>query len=247
MARGRRRDRGRRTCHPHARRDRPAELPWAELGVDVVIESTGRFRTRAAAAKHLEAGAAQGDHLGAGEGRRSLRTQPSCSASTSTRSMTPTRHHVISNASCTTNCLAPVAKVLHEAVGIKHGLMTTVHAYTADQNLLDGPHSDLRRARSAAINLVPDVDRRREGARLGDSRARGPPARLRGPRAAADRVAGRPDRRGRAADDQGGDQRRVRASGATAARSLASSPTPRIRSSPPTSSSRPTRRSSTPG
>ena len=77
----------------------------------------------------------------------------------------PERHHVITNASCTTNCLAPVAKVLHETVGIRHGLMTTIHAYTADQNLLDGPHKDLRRARAAALNLVPDLDRRRQGRR----------------------------------------------------------------------------------
>ena len=82
-------------------------------------------------------------------------TRPSSSASTSSEVYDPERHHIISNASCTTNCLAPVAKVLHETVGIRHGLMTTVHAYTADQNLLDGPHKDLRRARAAALNLVP--------------------------------------------------------------------------------------------
>ena len=132
----------------------PAALPWSDLGIDVVIESSGRFRTRAAAAQHLEAGA-----------RKVIISAPAKGAEPVDATVVlgvnfdevydPDRHHVISNASCTTNCLAPVAKVLHDAVGIKQGLMTTVHAYTADQNLLDGPHSDLRRARSAAINLVP--------------------------------------------------------------------------------------------
>ena len=132
----------------------PTALPWAELGVDVVIESTGRFRTRAAAAQHLEAGA-----------RKVIISAPAKGEEPPDATVVigvnfeqvydPERHHVISNASCTTNCLAPVAKVLHDTVGIKHGLMTTVHAYTSDQNLLDGPHSDLRRARAAAINLIP--------------------------------------------------------------------------------------------
>ncbi len=132
----------------------PAKLPWAELEVDVVIESTGRFRTREAAAKHLEAGASKVIVSAPMKGD----TPPDATVVLGVNFdevYDPDRHHVISNASCTTNCLAPVAKVLHEAVGIKHGLMTTVHAYTADQNLMDGPHSDLRRARSAAINLVP--------------------------------------------------------------------------------------------
>jgi glyceraldehyde 3-phosphate dehydrogenase len=132
----------------------PLALPWAELGVDVVIESTGRFRTRAAAAQHLEAGA-----------RKVIISAPAKGDEPADATVVlgvnfdqvydPDRHHVISNASCTTNCLAPVAKVLHETVGIKHGLMTTVHAYTSDQNLLDGPHTDPRRARSAAINIIP--------------------------------------------------------------------------------------------
>jgi glyceraldehyde 3-phosphate dehydrogenase len=132
----------------------PGALPWEELSVDVVIESTGRFRTRAAAAKHLDAGA-----------KKVIISAPAKGGDEADATVVlgvnfdevydPDTHHVISNASCTTNCLAPVAKVLHEAVGIKHGLMTTVHAYTSDQNLLDGPHSDLRRARSAAINIVP--------------------------------------------------------------------------------------------
>jgi glyceraldehyde 3-phosphate dehydrogenase len=132
----------------------PASLPWSELGVDVVIESTGRFRTRAAAAEHLEAGA-----------RKVIISAPAKGSEPADATVVlgvnfddvydPDAHHVITNASCTTNCLAPVAKVLHEAVGIRHGHMTTVHAYTADQNLLDGPHKDLRRARAGAINLVP--------------------------------------------------------------------------------------------
>jgi glyceraldehyde 3-phosphate dehydrogenase len=132
----------------------PVALPWSELGVDVVIESTGRFRTRAAAAQHLEAGA-----------RKVIISAPAKGSEPPDATVVlganfdevydADRHHVISNASCTTNCLAPVAKVLHETVGIRHGLMTTVHAYTADQNLLDGPHKDPRRARAAAINIIP--------------------------------------------------------------------------------------------
>ncbi len=132
----------------------PTALPWADLGVDVVIESTGKLRTRAGAAQHLEAGA-----------RKVIISAPAKGSEPPDATLVlgvnfdevydPEHHHVVSNASCTTNCLAPVAKVLHETVGIRHGLMTTVHAYTADQNLLDGPHSDLRRARSAAINIIP--------------------------------------------------------------------------------------------
>ncbi|TJY69162.1 type I glyceraldehyde-3-phosphate dehydrogenase [Arthrobacter sp. CAU 1506] len=132
-----------------AERD-PGNLPWGELGVDIVIESTGRFTDAADAEKHLVAGArkvlisapAKGDVLsvvmGVNEGEYDDGT-----------------NHIVSNASCTTNCLAPLAKVLHENFGIEQGLMTTIHAYTADQNLQDGPHRDLRRARAAAINMVP--------------------------------------------------------------------------------------------
>jgi glyceraldehyde 3-phosphate dehydrogenase len=129
----------------------PAHLPWQELGVDVVIESTGRFRARADAEKHLEAGA-----------RKVIISAPAKEPDVTValginfeQAYDADRHHVISNASCTTNCLAPIAKLLHETVGIRHGLMTTVHAYTGDQCLLDGPHKDARRARSAAANLVP--------------------------------------------------------------------------------------------
>jgi glyceraldehyde 3-phosphate dehydrogenase len=132
-----------------AERD-PGALPWGDLGVDVVIESTGFFTARAAAAKHIEGGAskvvisapASGEDITVVLGVNFDRYSPA-------------EHHVISNASCTTNCLAPMAKVLHETVGIRHGLMTTIHAYTADQRLQDMPHSDLRRARAAALNLVP--------------------------------------------------------------------------------------------
>jgi len=128
----------------------PAELPWGELGVDIVLESTGFFTKRSDAAKHLEAGA-----------KKVVISAPATDEDITVvlgvnfDRYDPNSHDVISNASCTTNCLAPFAKVVHEAVGIEHGLMTTIHAYTADQNLQDGPHKDLRRARAAAINLVP--------------------------------------------------------------------------------------------
>jgi glyceraldehyde 3-phosphate dehydrogenase len=132
----------------------PSALPWSDLGVNLVIESTGRFRTRAGAQRHLDAGA-----------RKVVITAPAKGDEPVDANLVlgvnfddvydPERHHIVTNASCTTNCLAPVAKVLHETVGIRHGLMTTVHAYTADQNLLDGPHKDLRRARAAGINMVP--------------------------------------------------------------------------------------------
>ena len=132
-----------------AERD-PAALPWGDVGADVVIESTGLFTDRENAAKHLEAGA-----------RKVMISAPAKSPDVTLAlgvnddAYDPAAHHVISNASCTTNCLAPVAHVLHETLGIQQGVMTTIHAYTADQRLHDAPHSDLRRARAAAINLVP--------------------------------------------------------------------------------------------
>ena len=129
----------------------PAGLPWEELGVEVVLESSGKFRARTDALRHLEAGA-----------RKVIVSAPAKEPDVTValgvnfdEVYDPQEHCVISNASCTTNCLAPVAKVLHEAIGIRHGLMTTVHAYTGDQALLDAPHKDLRRARAAAANLVP--------------------------------------------------------------------------------------------
>ncbi|MGA2469217.1 MAG: type I glyceraldehyde-3-phosphate dehydrogenase [Solirubrobacteraceae bacterium] len=133
---------------------KPAALPWRELEVDVVIESTGFFTTRAGAAEHLAAGAHKVIISAPAKG-----TEPPDATVVLGVNFDdvydPEQHHIISNASCTTNCLAPVAKLLHETVGIRHGLMTTIHAYTSDQNLLDAPHKDLRRARSAALNLVP--------------------------------------------------------------------------------------------
>ena len=129
----------------------PAALPWGELGVDVVIESTGHFTDRAGAAKHLAQGA-----------RKVIISAPATEPDATVvlgvnfdEVYDREAHHVISNASCTTNCLAPVARVLLDTVGITHGLMTTIHAYTADQRLQDMPHKDLRRARAAAINLIP--------------------------------------------------------------------------------------------
>ncbi|MFF1909317.1 type I glyceraldehyde-3-phosphate dehydrogenase [Kitasatospora sp. NPDC058218] len=132
-----------------AERD-PAALPWAELGVDLVLESTGRFTSAEAARAHIDAGA-----------RRVLVSAPSDGADVTlafgvnTDAYDPAAHVIVSNASCTTNALAPLASVLDELAGIEHGFMTTVHAYTQEQNLQDGPHRDLRRARAAGVNIVP--------------------------------------------------------------------------------------------
>jgi glyceraldehyde 3-phosphate dehydrogenase len=129
----------------------PKDIPWADAGAEVVIESTGRFRRRDAAAGHLEAGA-----------RKVIISAPAKEPDATValgvnfdETYDPERHDVISNASCTTNCLAPVAKVLHEEIGIRHGLLTTVHAYTGDQNITDQPHKDKRRARAGAVNIIP--------------------------------------------------------------------------------------------
>jgi glyceraldehyde 3-phosphate dehydrogenase len=128
----------------------PAQLPWGELGVDVAIESTGLFTKRDDAAKHLEAGA-----------KKVVISAPATDPDLTVvigvndREYDPEQHNIVSNASCTTNCVAPLAKVLHEAYGIERGFMTTIHAYTNDQRTLDLPHKDLRRARAAAINLIP--------------------------------------------------------------------------------------------
>jgi len=132
-----------------AERD-PADLPWGDLGAEVVVESTGLFTKREDAAKHLAAGA-----------KKVIISAPATEPDVTLvlgvndDAYDVDNHHVISNASCTTNCLGPVARVLHDAVGIESGVMTTIHAYTADQNLHDAPHKDLRRARAAALNLVP--------------------------------------------------------------------------------------------
>jgi glyceraldehyde 3-phosphate dehydrogenase len=128
----------------------PAALPWGDLGVEVVIESTGLFTDREGASKHLEAGA-----------KKVIISAPAkepditVALGVNFDSYDPEKHNIISNASCTTNCLAPVAKVLNDTVGIERGLMTTIHAYTADQRLQDMPHKDFRRARAAAVNLIP--------------------------------------------------------------------------------------------
>ena len=128
----------------------PANLPWDEVGCDIVIESTGLFRTREDAGKHLEAGA-----------KKVLISAPAKSEIDATVVLGVNEdtltgdEEIISNASCTTNCLAPMAKVIDDAFGLKHGLMTTIHAYTASQNILDGPHGDLRRARTAAASIIP--------------------------------------------------------------------------------------------
>ncbi len=136
-----------------AERD-PGDLPWADLDVDVVIEATGKFRTRADAERHLQAGASKVILSAPSKGSEPVDANVVLGVNFH-EVYDPEAHHIITNASCTTNCLAPIAKVLHETVGIHHGQMTTVHAYTADQDLLDGPHKDLRRARAAAINIVP--------------------------------------------------------------------------------------------
>lgn len=128
----------------------PKDIDWAGLGVDVVIEATGKFKTGEAAGAHREAGAKKVILSAPGKG-----IDGSFVMGVNDHTYDPETQHIISNASCTTNCLAPLAKVLDEAFGIEAGLMTTVHAYTGDQNIVDGPHKDLRRARAAAINIVP--------------------------------------------------------------------------------------------
>jgi len=128
----------------------PADLPWKDLGVDVVVESTGHFTKRDQAAGHLTAGA-----------RKVLISAPAAGADLTLcygvnhQAYDPDKHHVISNASCTTNCLAPVAKVLNDSFGLRRGMMTTIHSYTNDQRILDLPHDDLRRARAAALSMIP--------------------------------------------------------------------------------------------
>jgi glyceraldehyde 3-phosphate dehydrogenase len=128
----------------------PAKLPWADLGVDVVVESTGYFTERDAAAKHLTAGAHK-VIISAPAKKEDI----TIVLGVNEASYDPDKHDVISNASCTTNCLAPVVKVLADAFGVRHGLMTTIHSYTNDQALLDVPHKDLRRARAAAMSMIP--------------------------------------------------------------------------------------------
>jgi glyceraldehyde 3-phosphate dehydrogenase len=219
----------------------PAEIPWAEAGAEVVIESTGRFRRRDAAAGHLEAGA-----------QKVIISAPA-KAPDATVALgvnfdevyEPERHDVISNASCTTNCLAPVAKVLHEEIGIRHGLLTTVHAYTGDQNITDQPHKDRRRARAGAVNIIPTS--------TGAAKALGQvvpelEGKLHGFALRVPVVTGScvdltvETERAVTVDEV----TRSSASGPAAPTCRASCATASSRSCPPTSSSRPTRRSSTP-
>src|SRR4051812_23611401 len=162
----------------------PAQLPWKSLGVDVVFEGTGLFTKRDDAAKHITAGA-----------KKVVITAPAKSPDLTVvlgvneDKYDPAKHHILSNASCTTNCLAPVAKILHETFGIRKGWMTTVHSYTNDQNLLDLPHKDLRRARAAALSIIPTTT---GAAGAGGGRLPGLERPLRGipPRGAPPNVAG---------------------------------------------------------
>jgi glyceraldehyde 3-phosphate dehydrogenase len=128
----------------------PAQLRWAEQGADIVVESTGKFKNRATAAAHLHAGASK--VLISAPGKD---VDATIVLGVNDDSYRANEHHVLSNASCTTNCVAPMVKVLHDAFGIEQGYMTTVHTYTNDQNVLDAPHKDPRRARSAAVNIIP--------------------------------------------------------------------------------------------
>jgi glyceraldehyde 3-phosphate dehydrogenase len=128
----------------------PAQLPWKDLGVDVVFESTGLFTNRDGAAKHLEAGAKKVVITAPAKGQ-----DVTLVLGVNEEKYEPAKHHIISNASCTTNCLAPLAKVIHQSFGIKKGWMTTIHSYTNDQQLLDLPHKDMRRARAAALSMIP--------------------------------------------------------------------------------------------
>ena len=140
---------GDRTVKVFAERD-PAQIPWGELGVDVVVESTGIFTDATKAKAHIDGGA-----------KKVVISAPAKNEDATFvmgvnhEDYDPQNHHIVSNASCTTNCLAPMAKALHDELGIVQGLMTTIHAYTQDQNLLDGPHKDLRRARAAALSIIP--------------------------------------------------------------------------------------------
>ena len=161
----------------------PAQLPWKDLGVDVVFEATGLFTERDSAAKHLAAGA-----------KKVIITAPAKKPDVTVvmgvnhEKYDPTKHHIISNASCTTNCLAPVAKVLHETFGIKKGWMTTIHSYTNDQQLLDLPHKDLRRARAAALSMIPTTTGAALGGRRSAAGAQGQARRHRDARADAERL-----------------------------------------------------------
>jgi len=128
----------------------PANLPWGDLGIEIVVESTGLFRDKESASKHLSAGAKKVIISAPAKGE-----DITIVLGVNEKKYNKDEHHIISNASCTTNCLAPVAKVLMDSFGVERGLMTTIHSYTSDQKLLDGPHKDLRRARAAALSMIP--------------------------------------------------------------------------------------------
>ena len=227
----RRRDHGRRARRSRSCAERdPAELPWGELGVDVVVESTGRFTKAADAGKHLAAGA-----------KKVIISAPATGEDitivmgVNDDDYDPATHDIISNASCTTNCVAPMAKVLHDSFGIVRGLMTTVHAYTNDQVILDFPHKDLRRARAAAQNIIPTTTRRGQGDRAGAARAQGQARRHRHAGAGDGRLDHRPGRAAGPRGHQGRGQRRLPGRRRRPAQGL-----PALhratRSSPPTSS-----------
>ena len=220
----------------------PANLPWGELGVDIVIESTGRFTKAEDAKKHIAGGA-----------KKVLISAPATGddativMGVNEETYNPETDVIISNASCTTNCLAPLAKVFNDAFGIERGFMMTAHAYTADQNLQDGPHSDLRRARAAAINIVPASTGAAKAIGHGAARAQRQAERLVVPRAGAHRLHRRPDDRHphRGSDRRSG-QRGLQGGGRRGSPRRHTWSTPRTRSSRATSSSTRTRRSSTP-
>ena len=181
----------------------PAQLPWKDLGVDVVFESTGLFTNRDDAAKHIAGGREEGRHHRAGEEARTSRVV----LGVNDEKYDPAKHHIISNASCTTNCLAPLAKVLHQTFGIKKGWMTTIHSYTNDQQLLDLPHKDLRRARAAALSMIPTTTGAAVGGRRSAAGAEGQARRHRDARADAERVGRRPRRARRQEDHRRGGER----------------------------------------
>ena len=172
----------------------PAALPWRELGVDVVVESTGVFRDTATASKHIQAGA-----------KKVIITAPAKDPDATIvlgvneQTYDPAKHRIISNASCTTNCLATTAKVLDDKFGIKRGFASTVHSYTNDQPVHDFPHKDLRRARAAAVSMIPDHHGRGDRGRPRAAQAQGQARRHRDPRADHQRLGGRPGGRAREA------------------------------------------------
>ena len=218
----------------------PAALPWGDLGVQVVIESTGLFTKREDAQKHLDAGA-----------EKVIISAPATDPDVTLvlgvndDAYDKENHRIVSNASCTTNCVAPVAKVLNDSFGIEAGFMTTIHAYTNDQRILDLPHSDLRRARSAAINLIPTSTGAARAIGLVIPELQGQGGRHLDPRAGPGRLGRRPDRPRRQGGQRRGGQRPLPGGGRQGRLRGDPAATRTSRSSPPTSSEARTRRSST--